>query len=40
MVKLIFVEPLGVAVSGTVVAPVTVTLSVPLADGAVVVLPK
>lgn len=40
MVKLMFADPLGVVVSGTVVTPVTVKLSLPLADGRVEVLPR
>jgi hypothetical protein len=35
-----FAEPLGEAVRGTLVVPVTVKLSTPLADGSVAVLPR
>ena len=35
-----FVDPLGVLVSGTAVEPVTATFSAPLADARVVALPR
>jgi hypothetical protein len=35
-----FADPLGVLVKGTVVGPVTIRLSEPLADARVVALPK
>ena len=40
MVKLIFADPFGVLVKGTVVAPVTVRFIAPLEDARVVALPK